>query len=163
MAIANPYGEALGARKPLDALADTPARIRQRVDGWTAEDFEGSYAAGKWSFRKLVVHLAQTELALTTRARFALATDRYAAQAFSQDDWMAIDHQASARTALDAYTALREFNLAMWRALTPEQLERPFTHPEYGELTVAWVMAQMAGHDLHHLKQFEMGPSRKIS
>ena len=40
MAIANPYGEALGARKPLDALADTPAKIRQRVDGWTAEHFE---------------------------------------------------------------------------------------------------------------------------
>jgi len=163
MAIANPYSEALGARKPLDALADTPARIRQRVDGWTAEDFEGSYTAGKWSFRQLLIHLAQTELALTTRARFALSTDRYAAQAFSQDDWMMIDHQASARTALDAYTALRDFNLAMWRALTPEQLERPFTHPEYGELTVTWIMAQMAGHDLHHLKQFEMGPSRKTS
>jgi hypothetical protein len=163
MAIANPYGEALGARQPLDALAETPGKIRMRVAGWTDDDFEGSYAAGKWSFRKLLVHLAQTELALSTRARFALSTDRYTAQAFSQDDWMAIDHKAGARTALDAYTTLRVFNLAMWRALTPEQLVRPFTHPEYGELTVAWIMAQMAGHDLHHLKQFEMGPSRTAS
>jgi hypothetical protein len=163
MAVANPYGADLGAREPLEALSDTPGKIRQQVAAWTVDDFEQSYAAGKWSFRKVLVHLAQTELALSTRARFALSTDSYAAQAFSQDDWMTIDHQASARAALDAYTALREFNLAMWRALTPEQLDRPFTHPEYGELTVGWIMAQMAGHDIHHLRQFEMGPSRNAS
>ena len=68
---------------------------------------------------------------------------------------MAIDNQAGARTAIDAYTTLRQFNLAMWRTLTPEQLDRPFHHPEYGELTVGWIMAQMAGHDIHHLKQFQ--------
>jgi hypothetical protein len=154
MAVANPYGEDLGNRAPLEALAETPWKIEAVFDGWTDADFESSYAAGKWSFRKVLVHLAQTELALTTRARFALSQDNYASQPFSQDDWMAIDHSADARSALDAYLALRRFNLAMWRALTPEQLARPFTHPEYGALTVGWIQAQMAGHDIHHLKQF---------
>jgi len=156
MAVANPYGKDLGARPALEALAETPGRIRHLVEHWSDADFERSYAPGKWSIRKVLVHLAQTELALTTRARFALSQEAYAAQAFSQDDWMRIDNQADARTALDAYTTLRRFNLAMWRALTPEQLDRPFTHPEYGELTVGWIMAQMAGHDIHHLKQVQM-------
>ncbi|HET7218721.1 MAG TPA: DinB family protein [Vicinamibacterales bacterium] len=154
MTVENPYGKDLGARDPLTALAETPGQINDVVAGWSEADFEGTYAPGKWSFRKVLIHLAQTELALTTRARFALSQDGYAAQAFSQDDWMVVDHGASARTALDAYLALRQFNLAMWRALTPDQLARPFTHPEYGELTVGWIMAQMAGHDIHHLKQF---------
>ena len=88
----------------------------------------------------MLVHLAQTELALTTRARFALSQDNYAAQSFSQDDWMLIDNQAGALVALDAYTTLRQFNLAMWRALSPEQLDRPFTHPEM-DATVGWIMA----------------------
>ncbi len=158
MPAANPYGEALGARRPLDALAETPNVIRQVVDRWTDAEFDRTYAPGKWSFRKILVHLAQTEMALTARARFALSQEGYQAQAFSQDDWMTIDNQADARTALDAYVALRQFNLAMWRALTPEQIDRPFTHPEYGELTVGWIMAQMAGHDLHHLKHFQSGP-----
>jgi hypothetical protein len=156
MAIANPYGADLGTRAPLEALAETPGLIRAHVEGWSDADFEGSYAPGKWSFRKVLVHLAQTELALPTRARFALSQENYAAQSFAQDDWMAIDNSASARVALDAYTTLRQFNLAMWRALTPEQVARTFTHPEYGELTVAWIMAQMAGHDIHHLKQFQL-------
>jgi DinB family protein len=157
MTVANPYGEDLGSRAPLDALAETPGKIAAAVAGWTDADFESTYAPGKWSFRKVLVHLAQTELALPTRARFALSQDNYAAQSFSQDDWMAIDHDADARTALEAYLALRRFNLAMWRALAPAQLDRPFSHPEYGSLTVGWILAQMAGHDIHHLKQFEVG------
>jgi DinB superfamily len=161
MAAQNPYGDDLGAVHPLDALADTPGRIRQEVQSWSDADFEGTYAPGKWSFRKVLVHLAQTELALPARARFALSQDGYVAQSFNQDDWMAIDNHASARAALDAYTTLRQFNLAMWRALTPEQVDRTFTHLEYGELTVGWIMAQMAGHDIHHLKQFRKGPYTK--
>jgi hypothetical protein len=160
MAVANPYGDDLGNRDPLVALAETPGWIRNLVERWTDADFESTYARGKWSFRKVLIHLAQTELALPTRARFALAEDHYAAQAFSQDAWMAVDHGSDARTALDAYVVLRRFNLAMWRAVTPKQLARPFTHPEYGELTVGWIMAQMAGHDLHHFKQFERGPAK---
>jgi uncharacterized damage-inducible protein DinB len=155
MATANPYGEDLGSRAPLEALADTPGKIRAHVARWSDADFERSYAEGKWSFRKVLVHLAQTELALSTRARFALTMPGYQAQSFSQDDWMATDDRAGARAALDAYTSLREFNLALWRSLTAEQLNRTFTHPEYGALTVAWIMAQMAGHDIHHYKQFQ--------
>ena len=155
MAVANPYGDDLGARRPLDALAETPLRIRQLVERWTDADFDGSYAPGKWSFRQVLIHLAQTELALPARARLALSQEGYVAQPFSQDDWMAIDNKASARIALEAYVSLRQFNLAMWRSLTPEQIDRPFQHPEYGDLTVGWIMAQMAGHDIHHLKQFQ--------
>ena len=155
MTTANPYGADLGDRQPLVALAETPGKIQKAVDGWTAEQFERSYAPGKWSARRILVHLAQTELALPTRARFALTQPGYAAQAFSQDDWLPLDDHMDAPTALDAYLTMRRMNMAMWRALTPEQINSPFTHPEYGALTVGWIMAQMAGHDIHHLKQFE--------
>jgi hypothetical protein len=156
MAVANPYAEDLGNRAPLEALADTADGIRRLVEPWTADAFERTYAPGKWSARQILVHLAQTELALGTRARFALAQPGYTAQAFAQDDWMAIDGATDARTALAAYTSLRGLNLAMWRRLTAAQLDRGFSHPEYGELTVGWIMAQMAGHDIHHLKQLQV-------
>jgi uncharacterized damage-inducible protein DinB len=149
----NPYAADLGNRDALQALAETPGRIRTTVETWTDAQFERTYAPGKWSVRQVLIHLAQTELALTTRARFALTQPAYAAQAFSQDDWLPLDGKTDARTALDAYTALRRFNVAMFRSLTPEQRERTFTHPEYGTLTVEWVANQMAGHDIHHLKQ----------
>ena len=61
----------------------------------------------------------------------------------------------AARTALNAYTSLRDMNLGMWRALTTKQRERTFTHPEFGTLNVWWIAAQMAGHDIHHYQQLE--------
>ena len=151
----NPYADDLGSREPLTALAETPWQIEKVVKSWSEKDFDRSYAPGKWSARKILVHLAQTELALGTRVRFALCQDGYKAQAFNQDDWMPIDDTMDAKTALNAYLALRQMNLAMWRSLAPAQRERRFVHPEYGELNVGWVAAQMAGHDIHHLRQFE--------
>ena len=151
----NPYGVDLGERDPMTALAETPARIRSLVESWSEQDFERSYATGKWPARKILAHLAQTELALTTRARFALTVENYQAQSFDQDQWMPLDEHVDARTALDTYTTLRRMNLAMWRALTEAQLKRPFFHPDFGEVNVAWIAAQMAGHDIHHLKQFQ--------
>ena len=151
----NPYAADLGTRDALEALADTPFRIRTLVERWGEDQFEKTYAPGKWSARRVLVHLAQTELALTTRARLALSTPDYAAQAFDQDQWLPLDDGVDARTALDAYIAMRQFNLAMWRRLTPEQRDRPFMHPEYGQLTAGWIMGQLAGHDIHHLRQLE--------
>lgn len=151
----NPYGSDLGDRDPLKALEETPQHIRRVVEAWSADRLEKSYAPGKWSARRLLVHLAQTELALGTRVRFALSQEGYAAQSFSQDDWISIDDWTDAGTALETYLALRRMNIAMFRRLTPAQRERGFTHPEYGSLTVWWVANQMAGHDIHHLKQLE--------
>src|SRR6476469_9599311 len=96
----NPYAADLGTRDALAALDDTPGQIREAVRGWTPAEFERTYAPGKWSIRKVLIHLAQTELALPTRVRFALSQQGYIAQAFSQDDWLPIDDAAEARTAL---------------------------------------------------------------
>jgi hypothetical protein len=152
----NPYGADLGDRDAVEALGETPGRIRTAVERWSDAQFERSYAPGKWSIRKVLIHLAQTELALGTRARFALSQPGYTAQAFSQDEWLPIDDSVDARTALDVYTSLRRLNVAMFRSVAPELRDRPFTHPEYGALTVGWIASQMAGHDIHHLKQIDM-------
>jgi hypothetical protein len=151
----NPYAADLEDRDPFVALAETPQKIRAMVQRWSDADFERSYAPGKWSARRILVHLAQTELALGTRVRFALTQEGYAAQSFDQDDWMPLDEGMNARTALDVYTTLRRMNVAMWQKLSDAQKDRAFTHPDYGKLSVRWVAAQMAGHDIHHLKQFE--------
>jgi hypothetical protein len=149
----NPYAADLGGQDPLNALADTPDRIRTVLGGWTSAQFERPYAPGKWSVRKVLIHLAQAELALGTRARFALSQRPYTAQPFSQDDWLPLDDHIDGPTALDVYTTLRRMNVAMFRNLPAAALDTEFAHPEYGTLTVRWVLEQMAGHDIHHLAQ----------
>ena len=150
----NPYAEALGSANPLKAMSETPRKIKALTSAWTARQWNKSYAPGKWTARQIAVHLAQSELALTTRVRYGASQENYVAQPFDQDAWLSLDH-ADGPTAIDAYMALRRFNLAMFKGMTPQQRTRPFTHPEYGALTPEWVAAQIAGHELHHLRQLK--------
>src|SRR3954462_3437806 len=80
-----PYTADLGELEPLAAITDTLAQVRRLVAGWSDADLERSYERGKWTARQILIHLAQTEIALGSRARMALATPDYAAQAFDQD------------------------------------------------------------------------------
>ena len=150
----NPYATALGSADPLKSLSTTPRKIKALTTRWTSRQWQRSYAPGKWTARQILVHLAQTELALTTRVRYGASQEGYVAHSFDQDAWLSLD-AADGPTALDTYMALRRFNLAMFKGLTPTLKARPFTHPEYGSLTPDWVMAQLAGHELHHLNQLK--------
>jgi hypothetical protein len=155
-----PYTTDLGGLDPIAALRDTPARIGALAGGWSAEDFERSYAPGKWSARQILTHLAQSELALGTRARMALTTPNYAAQAFDQDTWMAREPSLDGRAALAAFLALAVMNTALFASLSPADRAASLSHPEYGTLTVDWIIHQMAGHQIHHHKQLQEIGSR---
>lgn len=153
---ANPYGTDLGSRDALAALAETPQTIRALVANWSSEQWEKSYAPGKWSARLVVIHLAQMEIGLPIRVRFAVSQPGYVAQPLDQDAWLAVDGHADGPTALDAYVALRRLNVVMFKNLSAAERQRTFKHPEYGDLTADWVAAQLAGHDIHHLKQLRL-------
>jgi len=46
-------------------------------------------------------------------------------------------------------------NVSFFATLSDADRAVPFSHPEYGSLTVDWIIHQMAGHQIHHLKQLE--------
>jgi uncharacterized damage-inducible protein DinB len=151
----NPYEQALGTRDALTSLQNTPERIRALVGGMSEEGFRRSHAAGKWTVGQLLDHLALAEMMFAMRMRMALTTPGYVVQPFDQDAMMALEGKPTGREAFEAYYALRRWNLPFYRGLSPDQLERRFTHPERGELKVGDLLATLAGHELHHLAQIE--------
>ncbi len=153
--VRNPYQDALAGRDPVEAMTETAGRIQSIVAKMKPADLARSYAPGKWTAAQLLVHLAQSELALSNRARMALSQSDYVAQPFDQDAWMNRELQTDADAALRAYLGLRAMNLALYSGLGPSGRTKAFQHPEYGELTVDWLLIMIAGHELHHLKQIE--------
>jgi len=151
-----PYTADLGDREPLAAMRETVARIGTLVAGWTPAQFDRSYAPGKWNARQILTHLAQTELALGNRARMALATPNYQAQSFDQDRWMLREAALGGKEAAAALMATNAMNHALFSGLSADDRAIAFSHPEYGALTVDWLIHQMAGHLLHHLVQLEV-------
>jgi hypothetical protein len=152
-----PYSDDLGNREPTRAIRDSLARVRSLAASWTPQDFERSYAPGKWPARKILTHLAQSELAFGNRARMALAAPArdYVAQPFNQDVWMKHESTLGGREALDALLAMSTMNVALYGSLSAADRAVTFSHPEYGALTIDWLIHQTAGHLLHHLVQLE--------
>jgi DinB superfamily len=155
MAPTTPYSDDLSGREPVAAMRDASARIRALAGAWSPAEFERSYAPGKWTARQILTHLAQSEIALGARARMALTTPDYVAQSFDQDKWIAREAAMSGAAALDAFLGIGAMNCRLFETLSPSDRETTLSHPEYGSLTVDWIVHQMAGHQIHHLEQLE--------
>ena len=151
-----PYTKFLGERDPLDAMRDAVACVEALAGDWPPERFEHSYGPGKWSARQVLTHLAQTEMALGIRARMAVVTPGYAAQSWDQDTWIDLDRLLTGPQALAAFLGTARMNLAFFEGLSADQRAIGLTHPEYGDLTVDWILHQMAGHHINHLQQLQL-------
>ena len=157
-----PYSSVLDNREPIRTMRDTVARIRALAGGWRPEQFERRYAPGKWDALQILTHLAHSEIALGYRARMALTSPGYAAQSFDQDRWMSIEAGGAGRSgglsgadALAAFLGLAAMNIGLFASLSDADRASALSHPEYGSLTVDWVIHQMAGHQIHHFRQLE--------
>lgn len=151
----NPYERFLGGRQPVEILAKTAGSIEEITDAIGEKRANAAPAPGKWSAREIVCHLADCEAVFGVRLRQALSEDNHVIQPFDQEKWSATYAAYSLEDALAAFTAARNWNLALLRWLKPEVHDKPVTHPERGEMTFLTIVETMAGHDLNHLAQLE--------
>ena len=151
----NPYGKFLDGRPLETILSATSHEIANKLQMIGPERTSESPAPGKWSPAEIVCHLADCEVAFAFRLRQTLAEDHHVLQPFDQDKWSAHYAGFSAKDALAAFTALRNWNLLLIRAALPTSASKPVTHPERGTMTFQTIVETMAGHDLNHLAQLK--------
>jgi hypothetical protein len=153
--IANPYAVHIGTREPREVVETTVLELHRLAGRIGAARITEPRAPGKWSARDIFCHLADCEIAFAYRLRQALADDHHVIQPFDQDRWAIGYDRRTAEQALATLEALRNWNVALLRNVSPQQLARPVRHPERGEMTFQTLVETMAGHDLHHMKQLE--------
>jgi DinB family protein len=153
--VANPYASYVGPREPREVVETTPLELHRLAGRIGAARITTPRATGKWSARDILAHLADCEIAFGYRLRQVLAEDHHVIQPFDQDRWAAPYGAMDANAALALFEALRNWNIALLKTVTPEQLQRKVMHPERGEMTFQTIVETMAGHDLNHLKQLE--------
>jgi hypothetical protein len=151
----NPYATYLGGRDPLEVIGTTPDSVRRLVESMGPERAEQSPAAGKWSAREIVCHLADCEVAFAFRLRQTLAENRHVMQPFDQDKWATHYAAYTLPAALETFAALRQWNVSLIRSLGKDDFARTVNHPERGDMTFATIVDTMGGHDINHLKQIE--------
>jgi len=149
--------ELLGTTDPLTVLAETPAWIAARVEGLSDAALHKPEADGKWSLTQVVAHMADTEIAYGWRARIMLTQHHPPLHGFDENAWMARFNCASAdpAEALQTLTALRAWNMRVWRCATDDDLKRMGIHAERGPESFEKLRQLAAGHDLRHRRQIE--------
>ncbi len=148
----NPYDKFLDGRPIETILATTADAIAEYLEILGPRK-ETHPAPGKWSAAEIVCHLADCDLVFGFRLRQTLAEDGPTIQPFDQDKWAAQYVGIPTAQALDAFSALRKWNLRLIHSALPAAAGRTMTHPERGTMTFQTVVETMAGHDLNHLAQ----------
>ena len=152
---ANPYAKFLGNRNPLEVISETDKQLARLVETLGPERVEQSPAPGKWSAREIICHLADCETVFAFRLRQALSEDHHVVQPFDQEKWSKTYAMYKVGQALDVFSTVRKWNIALIRSLKPEALSKRLTHPERGEMSLQTVVETMGGHDINHLRQIE--------
>jgi len=151
----NPYAAHLGDRNAVEVIEKTSRRLYEASASLGAAGIEWRPAPNKWNAREILCHLADCEIVFAFRLRQTLAEDHHRIQPFDQEKWAGTYGGRDIRIALDVFSSVREWNVALVRSASPAQLTKKVTHPERGEETFQTIVETMAGHDLNHLGQLE--------
>ena len=149
----NPYARFLSNQDPLSVITSTTQQIEKLIERVPDEKLTARPLPKKWAVRDILCHLADTEVAFAFRLRQTAAEPHYIIQPYDQDRFAEAYANRTAREGLDAFSAIRRWNIPFIHSASPELMAKAVTHPERGAMTFRTIVETMAGHDLNHLSQ----------
>ena len=139
-----------------EVLSRTPDALRAMLTGLPEEWLHGREAADAWSPYQVCGHLLHIEES-DWIDRTKVILEHGTGQIFAP-----VDREAgfvrfrgwSLTDVLDRFATVRQSNLDELAALVgPAELDRRGMHPDFGEVTLAHLLATWTVHDLNHLNQ----------
>ena len=122
-----------------------------------ADRYDRSYAAGKWTIRELLIHIADVESVFLDRVRRVLAQDKALLLAIEPDRWharLATPKRDLAHCAA-LFAACRATMIELASDLSEADLARTGVHSEKGLLSLSQILSAAAWHAGRHLDQVE--------
>lgn len=137
----------------IDVIADTPARLREAVDGLSAEQLDTPYREGGWTVRQVIHHVPDSHMNSYVRFKLALTEDEPLIKPYDEAAWA---HLGDSRaTPIETSLCLLDCLHARWvnllRDISEQGWKRSFRHPEHGAVTLESNLALYAWHGEHHV------------
>lgn len=138
----------------IEALAETPAELKNAVAGFSADQLDTPYRPGGWTVRQLVHHMPDSHMNAYTRFKLALTEDVPTIKPYEEALWAELPDTAGTpiEVSLTLLEALHHRWVVLARALTEAQYQRRFRHPAMGkEMSLASALGLYAWHSRHHV------------
>ncbi len=134
-----------------------PEKLRRAVAGLSETQLDTPYRPGGWTVRQVVHHYADSHLNSYSRFRWAVTEDVPGVKTYDEAAWAEL---ADAKTApVELSLALIEPLHARWalllRSFDEAQFARKMKHPDWGEVSVEWLLGQYAWHCRHHVAHIQ--------
>lgn len=144
----------LGGDDPASVQSQTPAALRTMVQE-AAQDKRTRPAEKEWSVLELLGHVADAEIVISNRYRWALSQDGTTVGGYDQDRW--VEHlrhnDKEPEDLLETFSVVRDANLKLWRRSAQDERDRHVMHSERGRESYDLMFRMIAGHDRFHLNQ----------
>ena len=145
----------LGDRNPLEVLSQTASTLADIVRTHSTTVLRTRPFEGKWTPNEIIGHLVDSEWVYGYRLRLILCEDNPTILGMDQDLWVAGQrhNEREPSELAGIFRTMRQFNLALWKRMSPAELKRTGQHNERGPESLAVLLRMLAGHDLSHLDQ----------
>lgn len=134
----------------LDAL---PRDLRQALAELPPGGLDTPYRDGGWTARQVVHHLADSHLNAYIRIKLALTEQTPAVKTYEEQLWAEMPDGKSADPALSLgiLDGVHQRLTILLNSLSSEHFGRTATHPQWGEMTVDFLLQLYAWHCRHHV------------
>lgn len=134
-------------------IAAVPARLRAAVADLTDEQLDTPYRDGGWTVRQLVHHLPDSHMNAYVRLKLALTEENPPVKTYDEAQWATLPDSRITPPAVSL--ALLEALHARWvdllESLDDARWHRTMRHPEWGDISLEFVLALYAWHGDHHV------------
>ena len=139
--------------RAIDVIAATPARLREAVRGLTDKQIDTEYRPGGWTVRQVVHHVPDSHLNAYIRFKLALTENEPTIKPYDEGRWAELvdSKVVPIATSLSLLDAVHERWVAILRAMSTADFERPLIHPENGRQRLDQMLALYAWHGPHHV------------
>jgi len=133
-------------------IAETPAKVRAAVAGFTEQQFDTPYREGGWTVRQVVHHLADSHMNAYVRFKLAMTEEEPTIKTYEQQLWAETPDAktAPADISLTLLDSLHQRWSVLLRSMSGTDFNRKLTHPEHGKITLERLLGLYAWHGRHH-------------
>lgn len=130
-----------------------PAQLKALTGDLSSQKFAYTYRPEGWTITQVTNHLADSHMNAFIRFKLALTEENPTIRPYHEDFWAKLpDGTMPAQVSINLIEALHARWAVLLKALSTDDLERTFYHPERKtEITLAHNIGLYAWHGNHHL------------
>jgi uncharacterized damage-inducible protein DinB len=140
-------------KQSIDRIAALPARMEAALKDLSEAQLDTPYRDGGWTLRQVAHHVADSHMNAYIRVKWTLTENTPLIKAYEEKAWAETpETKGSPVLSINLLKALHTKWVVLLRALTPELLQRQFTHPDTKkQVPLDRLIAMYAWHGEHHL------------